>query len=515
MSIYLHGLRLNLSAGLKAMIIKRKMPFTIISTLISALLLVSPTTQSAQTNSTPIDSTLLYSKEGNTTPRLISLQEAIRLAQANDDWLVRSDLLESRLLDLSEAVTALPDPTISLSLLNLPTDGFAIDQEPMTQLKLGASQMFPRGDTLALKNERYRVSAREQPYQRADRQRKITLYTTQLWLDNYQSAASYRLVNEAKPLFDKLTDIVAASYASSDGSTRQQDIIRAELELLRLNDRLVALDTQRQVTIAKLSQYLFSTKQPEQSTKRSSSFTNIQVSLTLPPIDNSSALLLDNANSDTHTLYMLTESHPMLTAFEQRVEASLVDIEIAKQSLSPQFGVNASYALRDDAPSASGGNSRADFFSVGLSVSLPLFSSNQRNADISGSIKMVEAMRTEKRLLIRELIAGLQSAYEDFKGSNRRFDIYDQQIVPQMSQQADASLSAYTNDTGDFAEVVRAKIAQLDAKVAQLEIDVNRRKALAQIDYFIAVDSSNNDYRASQSLLNTTAQRNSGVSPNE
>jgi outer membrane protein TolC len=510
MSIYLHGRRLSFSAEPKAARIKRKMPFTIIGTLISTLLLVSPTTQSAQSHSTPIQLT-----QGNTTSRHLSLQDAISLAHANDEWLVRSDLLEARLLDLSEAATALPDPTISMSLLNLPTDGFAVDQEPMTQLKLGASQMFPRGDTLALKKQRYRVSAGEQPYQRADRQRKITLYTTQLWLDTYKSAASYRLVNEAKPLFDKLTDIVAASYASSDGSARQQDIIRAELELLRLNDRLVALDTQRQVTTAKLSRYLFSTNQPEQSAKRSSSFANIKLPLTLPTIDDGFTLLLDNTNADTHALYLLTEAHPMLNAFEQRVKASSVDIDIAKQSLSPQFGVNASYALRDDAPELSGGNSRANFFSVGLSVSLPLFSSNQRNADIAGSIKMVEAMRTEKRLLMRELIAGLLSAYEDFKGSNKRYDIYNQQIVPQMSQQADASLNAYTNDTGDFAEVVRAKIAQLDAKVAQLEIDVNRRKALAQINYFIALDSSNNDYRGTQGPLNTNAQRNSGVSPNE
>jgi len=423
----------------------------------------------------------------------LSLNEAIRIAQTNDDWLARSELIQARLMHLSDGADAWPDPTISISMLNLPVDSFALDQEPMTQFKLGATQMLPRGDTLSLQQKKYQVVADEQPFQRDDRKRKVALYTSQLWLDAYKSNASYRLVEQAKPLFDKLGAIVSASYAASSGSTRQQDIISAELELLRLNDRLVELDTQRKVALAKLSQYLFSSKEKviAQEISHYRSWAKFDLPTTLAPIaKHDKQLLRQLAATEPHIRYQFIEHHPMLGALTQRIRASSVDIELAEQRLKPQFGLNASYAFRDDPAGGIDGNNRADFFSIGMSLSLPLFSNKQRDADIAGSVKMHEAVRTEKRLLIRELIAGLSSAYENYLGAAQRYDIYMQQILPKTSQQAQVSTKAYTNDIGNFDEVLRAKIAELDTKVTLLEIEVYKRKALAQLHYFITLDNT-------------------------
>ena len=53
-----------------------------------------------------------------------------------------------------------------------------------------------------------------------------------------------------------------------------------------------------------------------------------------------------------------------------------------------------------------------------------------------------------------------------------------------MAEQAEASLTAYTNDDGDFAEVVRARIAELNAQIDALNIDVERQKTIVQINYY-------------------------------
>ena len=47
----------------------------------------------------------------------------------------------------------LPDPTLMLGLMNLPTNGYAFDQEGMTQFKVSLSQKFSRGDSLSLKQK--------------------------------------------------------------------------------------------------------------------------------------------------------------------------------------------------------------------------------------------------------------------------------------------------------------------------------------------------------------------------
>ena len=43
----------------------------------------------------------------------------------------------------SSQAGALPDPMLSLNAMNLPTDTFDLDQEPMTQMQVALSQIFP------------------------------------------------------------------------------------------------------------------------------------------------------------------------------------------------------------------------------------------------------------------------------------------------------------------------------------------------------------------------------------
>lgn len=421
------------------------------------------------------------------TERVLSLQKAIAIAQKNDDWLVKSKFSELRLLDLSYGALALPDPTISIGLLNLPTDGFAFNQEPMTQFKVGISQMLPRGKTLALQEKRYQTAAAEQPYQRADRILKVALQTSILWLDAYRDSTNYELVQDAIPLFDKLNDIVGASYTSSAGNTKQQDIIRAELELVRLEDRLLRLDSDRRVAKAKLSQFLSDQSQAANTSYEDRRLADVVLPQSLAPVIQQKQRAISwLQHASMQSQYGILATHPLVLAIEQRILASTIEVDIAKQALQPQYAVNASYGLRDDASTAMGGTSRADFLSIGVNVSLPLFSSTRQDAQISASNKAMAVMRTDKRLLLQELLAGLNSVYEQFIGAEKREKVYEQKILPQLRQLSQTALNAYTNDTGSFADVVTAKIMELDAQASLITITIEKRKALAHIDYYLS-----------------------------
>lgn len=423
---------------------------------------------------------------------ILTLDKAISLAQSNDEWLEQSTLREQHLIHLSQGAAALPDPTFSLSLLNIPLYNVTFDQEAMTQLKIGASQMLPRGDIRALTKQKYQMIAAEQPYRRANRLNTIRLHTSLLWLDAFQGAASYRLANEAKPLLDKLNELVSAKYTSSLAQTNQQDIIRAELELSRLSDRLIRSQTKQRVALSALSQYLGSAND----------------SLILPTTlnilsDNERSLLTHMSKWSPQALYEQLSMHPLITSIEQRILAAGMDIELAEQAYKPQYSVNASYAYRDDTPRINGSNNntnRADFFSIGVNVSLPLFSSIAQDAQVGSSIKIREALRTEKALRLNELMAAVNIAYETFEGAAQRYEVYALQIIPQLSQQSDIALAAYGNDTGDFAEVIRAKIALLEANITFLEMTVTKRKSLATLAYYFQYPTSNNHVKYTPSL---------------
>ncbi|MEP5323863.1 MAG: TolC family protein, partial [Marinobacter alexandrii] len=186
----------------------------------------------------------------------LGLAQAVAKAQAGDPWL-QGSLLEQQAYEASSLSAATqPDPVMSLGFANLPTDTFDFDQEPMTQFKVGVTQRFARGDTLDLSQQRLALKGANEHHRRADRLAQIEARVTSLWLDAFLAAESVRLIESDRGLFEYLVDVAKSSYTTALGRTRQQDLVRAQLELTRLDDRLALLQQQADTAVARLSEWL-------------------------------------------------------------------------------------------------------------------------------------------------------------------------------------------------------------------------------------------------------------------
>ena len=185
-----------------------------------------------------------------------SFNSTVTTAQKNDPWLTGNKHQQQAVEALSNAASSLPDPKMSVAFANLPTDGFDFAQEGMTQLKVGITQMFPRGDSLTIKNQQLRIQSEAYPFQRSDREAKVAVTVGSLWLDAYYVQQSIILIEQNRSLFEQLADVAQASYSSTLGKTRQQDIVRAQLELTQLDNRLDILAQQQNAYIGMLSQWL-------------------------------------------------------------------------------------------------------------------------------------------------------------------------------------------------------------------------------------------------------------------
>ena len=426
-----------------------------------------------------------------TASSILTLEEAIRAAVTQDPWLKGSQYNEDAIMANSVAASTLPDPVVSIGLANLPTDGFAFDQEPMTQLKAGVSQMFPRGDSLDIRRKQLQELAKQHPIMRQDRIAKTTLAVSLRWLEIFRAQQTIGLIEQDRALFEQLGEVAQASYSSAVGKVRQQDIVRAQLELTRLEDRLTQLHSQKEQATAQLLEWL-----SDEAAWPSSSL-NYQQNIDLPVTAPTIRPLYLNAQGELESgniqaLANLLNNHPYVLTIEQKIEASKTGIDLAKQQYKPQWGVNASYAYRADDQI---GRSRADFISVGVSFDLPLFTSNKQDQAVSAAISQTEAIKTEKRLALRSLLSQLQSAYAAHQRLLQRAALYKTNILVQMSDQAEASLTAYTNDDGDFAEVVRARIADLNARIDALNVDVDLLKSQSQLNYFFSDEPENANTR--------------------
>ena len=405
----------------------------------------------------------------------LTLKETVALAISSDPWLSGSRYREEALRDESISAATLPDPKVSLMAANFPTDSFDINQEAMTQLAVGVSQMFPRGDSLDLSSRQKRELAAQEPLLRQDREAKVVAAVTKLWLDDFKAQESIRLIDQDRSLFEHLVDATRAGYSSALGRARQQDIIRAQLELTRLDDRLTVLQQQRETAQKRLSEWI-------------GGKARLPVSGALPK-QSESALALTILPGNDRRLYEQINRHPVLQAFDQRIDAMQTGVELARQNYKPEWGLFAQYGYRDDDTI---GRDRADLFSVGVTFDLPLFTGNRQDKDVSAATSNAEALKTDKLLMARKLMAELETAAIQLVRLNERAALYDEQLLPQMSEQAEAALAAYNNDDGDFAEAVRARIAELNAKIDYLDIRVDRLRTIAELNYFLTAANGDN-----------------------
>ena len=417
---------------------------------------------------------------------VLSLEMAVRAAQANDPWLVGNRHSQDAIESMSVAARTLPDPKMSIGILNLPTDTFNFSQEPMTRFNVGVSQMFPRGDSLAIRQKQLELVGSQYPFQRQDRRAKVVVSVSRLWLDAYNAQESIALIEKDRPLFEQMVDVAEASYSSALGKTRQQDIIRAQLELTQLEDRLTVLRQKQEVSVGKLSEWLSEYFLEEYLDNTTTTavipWSRLALDNELPDITMLNAPLYTAKNeASPETLFEYFSEHPLVAALQQRIMASKTGIELARQKYKPEWGVNVSYGYRDSDRS---GNDLADFFSVGATFDLPLFTGNRQDKEVQSAVSQAEAIKTEKWLLVRKMIANFEKTRAKLIRLNERQKLYQVELLPQFHEQAEASLTAYTNDDGDFAEVVRARIAELNALIDELSIDVERQKAIIELNYF-------------------------------
>lgn len=417
----------------------------------------------------------------------LTLEKVVKLSLLNDSWLLGNKYTQEAIQERSISAGTYSDPKITIGAANIPTNTFDFNQEAMTQLKVGVSQIFPRGNTLEIKKEQLKLQASQYPYQREDRKSKLTVQISQLWLEAYKAQESIALIERNRSLFEQLADIAESTYSSTLGKTRQQDIIRAQLELTKLDDRLTLLKQKKDTTILSLSEWLYNFSDDKINEQTILETSNLMLPRNLPNIEMINKNYF-NFKENSEELLNKFENHPSIKNLEQKIKATSKSIALAKESYKPQFGVNASYAKREDDLA---GRDRADLFSIGVTFDLPFFVKNRQDKELKAAMLQTKSVKTEKVIQFRKLLSSFETIKSNLLRLKERQSLYKTVLLPQINEQAEASLTAYTNDDGNFAEVVKSRIAQLNAQIDILNINIDIQKNIVKYNYLFADKAEN------------------------
>jgi outer membrane protein TolC len=79
----------------------------------------------------------------------------------------------------------------------------------------------------------------------------------------------------------------------------------------------------------------------------------------------------------------------------------------------------------------------------------------------------------------RSLQSQLAAEHARWHDLTRRLALYDTRILNQAKDNAEASMLAYQSDRGDFADVMRAYIDDLNTRIEHIRLQVERAQSYA------------------------------------
>ena len=145
----------------------------------------------------------------------LSLEQALQLAIQYDPLLKGNAHRKDRFNAEAEASSYWANPQVSASVQNLPTDGFAFDQEPMTQFKVGLKQQLPRGDENLYSRQKYQVMADQMSVESQARKAWLKREVTLTWLNWVYATRRLGLLDKEKLLLTQLLDFTESRYSQA------------------------------------------------------------------------------------------------------------------------------------------------------------------------------------------------------------------------------------------------------------------------------------------------------------
>ncbi len=402
----------------------------------------------------------IYASELLSETESLNIGRAVQIAlEANSRLLTLNAEAEAMAFAPSQ-VGALPDPMLSFNAMNLPTDTFDLDQEPMTQLQLMLSQKFPFPGKRQLRQEVAETMLGIAQKQTDEYRDVLTGKVREAWWRLFSVDRSLQIVESNKRLLRYFVEIAKTKYAVGKGL--QQDVLLAELELSRLTNRELQLAGNRRRIQAMLNGLL--NRVPDHP-------------ITLPEEPPSETLpMLESVTSLTQ---FAVERRDLIQAIELKLEAADKTVELAEKDRWPDFQVGVGYADRQGSDPIRG--SRSDFLSLMFSINLPLYSGQKQDKALQQRIheREYERYRLSDTVRIIETEIGVQAA--EYSAAREQALLLKNEIIPQAEQTVSAMLAGYEVNKVDFLNVVNGQIMLYNASIDYWNAMASAKQALARL----------------------------------
>jgi len=354
---------------------------------------------------------------------------------------------------------ALDDPEASFAITNLPTDTWSFSQDEMTQKMFELSQKIPFPGKRRLRSEVAADQANSDQYTFQDKVNEVRAKVVTAYWSLSMAYNDFDLTQSAKQTWEQVVKVAETRY--SVGQVTQADVLQAQVELGNYLDRLFQWTQKEQSFQADLNALRF--KRPQ------------------TPIARPQPLKSRPFNLKLDKLLALSEARPQLQALKALIAKQEKAVDLAKKDYYPDFTIGVNYALRENNPEVK----RADMFGTRFMINLPIWQVDKIKPRIREQINKQHAATEAHQSALTNLAAAIKDRHAKLQRLAQQIVLYDQGIIPQAQQAANASLPAYQVGSLTFAQLYQNVIAVYNTQI-QLQEYLNDFEAnWAELEWLV------------------------------
>lgn len=353
---------------------------------------------------------------------------------------------------------ALPDPVLSFNLMNLPVNTFAFDQEPMTGKQVGIMQMFPFPGKQGVRENIAQENAAVAEARYRELRNQLVKNVKATYFDLFLVDKSIETVQKNLEILQEFVRIAETKY--SVGSGLQQDVLRAQVELSKMTDRLINLRKKRETVEARLNALL---------NRPVASFVGRPDSLVFKPFQYD----LDSLKSMAET------DRPLLQAWQAMIRQSDEKVRLAKKEYLPDFSVGVVYSQREVLQNGMGG---VDFLSGMLNVKVPLYFWRKQGKQVEESRYNQISVQQKYYDVLNQVYSGIDASLSEVQNNERLIDLYDSGIIPQAAQSLNSAIAGYQTDKVDFLTLLTNQMNLFNFELDYYRILSEHHKGAAELE---------------------------------
>jgi len=391
---------------------------------------------------------------------VLTLQHVLQVARENSPR-VRASMERIGAARAREpGAGVLPDPTLQVGVMNLALPEFSASMPASMAPVFGATQRFPVGGKLGLAEEMARQSTEMDVAASEETWWEVRTQVTAAFYLIYQADRQLEVLEETRGLLQEFQSIAESMYAAGRG--RQADVLRANVEVARMEAEIERMAAMRTGTAAQLNALLH---RPSET-----------------PVPGPVLAPLPATIPGHATLVQSAEEHrPALAELRAELNRAGTRRQLADREIWPDFtlGLQYGFGRMDGDYKGMGGAS------VGFSIPIHAGKRQLKARDEARAMEStVEARLDETRASID---AQIRQTLADLDQAGTLLRLYADEILPQARVTVESSLSSYRVGAVDFLTLVDAQmalnrfegeyfalIASYGTAIARLEMTIGR-----------------------------------------